>query len=883
MNKGVFSTIGRAALVGYLAAFLAVAPGCTRVIESKASRGDLVEAHKEKIGQHTSYEFNNDGPMSLNIKEQNIDSYRLVSKFNKIDQQKIQVTWLNPYAVLIAMGAAAVTLGVGFFIVLAECYQGRPYTHCSYIDERTVITDDTLSVFGDVTQNTSYVIPASGTVRVKTTSKDKVTLLNDLLLPLDANGTAIFDKALLSDKVNLGDEVEMIWSYADQSVTTKIPADEIKQIVASRTPPHLTIAAKDIRPTGGLKKGFLKGEEQGEMQLTVANSDKRGTAWDVWLAVNSNNCPGVSFDTTIAVGDLKPGEHRNVAIPISAALEATACKLDMTVQAKEKFQQDSKKVKIPQIVIRAVDRPDLAVSAITHSGTPQNGRSVDVTATVTNNGVGEAKGVLVTLADLPSGVTPSWTIQKIGDMPPHSKQTIPLNLRFDKLFGSNEGKHINLAMTVSDSRPIARSATKKYSMEYSFARPQIKVADIQYFDGNDPYGLSEGNGDGRIEQDERILVRVKVINTGTMGAENVQVSLASDRLGNRLVISPNEPQSISSLRPNEEKTVEFKFRVPNSLEPGQVNFTVSASEWTFATKVADVSRKTIYEAGTLEGELAMATLATRPKSPRAPVAASENIDEVPATGFKRDAYALVVGISKYKLRGIKPVQYAKNDAQAMRDYLENVGGIPRNNIRCLTDEQADLSGIRKELGWIRRNAGENSQVVIYYSGHGVPDSRQQPYLLPWGGEPQAIEDTGISLADLKKSVNEFKTKRVLIALDACYTGDNRSEVAEGQRAGVAWADDDTTPTEAVLINSSGVKEASWDYDEKQHGLFTYYLLKGMRGAAPDKNGDGMVCADELYAYLKREIPPVARQLRNAPQNPVIQGSGKGVVVSKRVE
>jgi uncharacterized caspase-like protein len=255
---------------------------------------------------------------------------------------------------------------------------------------------------------------------------------------------------------------------------------------------------------------------------------------------------------------------------------------------------------------------------------------------------------------------------------------------------------------------------------------------------------------------------------------------------------------------------------------------------------------------------------------------------VRSSGYRRDGYALVIGISQYRLGNVKQLQFAKNDAQTMRDYLEKVGGFPREQIHMLPDDQATLSGIKRELGWIRRNAGEKSQVFIYYSGHGVADSRHLPYLLPYDGEPQTIEDTGYALSTLKDEVNKFKTRRVLIALDACYTGEGRSESADGSH-GVAWVDDDETKTEAVIISASGPKEASWDYDEKQHGLFTYFMLKGMRGSAPSANGNDMVDVEELYKYIKSKVPPMASTLRDAPQSPSKQGNGKGMIVSKRVE
>jgi uncharacterized caspase-like protein len=131
----------------------------------------------------------------------------------------------------------------------------------------------------------------------------------------------------------------------------------------------------------------------------------------------------------------------------------------------------------------------------------------------------------------------------------------------------------------------------------------------------------------------------------------------------------------------------------------------------------------------------------------------------------------------------------------------------------------------------------------------VPEpDKKAPYLLPYDGDPNMPRSTAYALSELKADINALPTKNVVIALDACYSGQGRSASPTGGK-GVHWVEDDKTPTEAVMISASKWDQTAWDYPEKSHGLFTYFLLKGMRGKEVDANGDGYVDTDELFGYL----------------------------------
>jgi len=716
-------------------------------------------------------------------------------------------------------------------------------------------------------------------------TQETTSVRNNLLeteIPIQSNGTASFDLARYYDRLPKDGDFTIEFRYQGKILESSLTHADVTRAFAARKPPQLEIARK-IETEGGFTGGALSGDDSGAMLIAVTNSDKKGTAWGVNLAVSGATCPGVTYDTLVQVGDLPPGETRKVRVSVSADLNAKACRLALTVQAKEEFGQDSRKVNLSPLTINPLKLPDLHITMVSQNGIAQNDDSVELEATVVNKGIGDAKGVTVRIAELPGGVTASQNQIRVGDMPPNSTQKVSTTLRFAKRFGE-QVRSVPVEFTVSDRRPFGIPSVKDYIIDYRYNRPVLKVADIEFFDGNDQGGLSQGNADNLIEQGEWILARVNITNNGTMMAGNVKVQFSSDKPLSRLPIDPSEPLVIASLKIGESRKAEFKFKVPNSLE-GDVTFKATAVEESFESMASETRIKRIYEAGAEEGTVELAGIKVPvARAPRTVSSTVINIDEVEATDYRRnDTYALVIGIGRYK-HGGKQLPYAAADARVMKDYLTNVGGVPRDNIVLLTDDDATCTGIRSKLTWLAKTAGKNSTIFIYYSGHGTADIKAggTPYLLPYDGDPANLEDTGISIAELKLKINGFRTKRVMVALEACYAGGSHSVAADGAHPIAIVADDDIQ-TDAVILSASRANEASWDHPEQRHGIFTCALLKGMRGAAV-KDDKEFINVNDLFEYVRKEVPIVANKTWRVEQNPTKGGGdGRGIVVSRSVK
>jgi hypothetical protein len=238
-----------------------------------------------------------------------------------------------------------------------------------------------------------------------------------------------------------------------------------------------------------------------------------------------------------------------------------------------------------------------------------------------------------------------------------------------------------------------------------------------------------------------------------------------------------------------------------------------------------------------------------------------------------DDFALVIGIEDYE--SVPKADYGLRDAKAVRKHLEALGW-PARNIVSLDGSGATKSKLQSYLQeWLPLNVNDNSTLFVYYSGHGAPDPKTgNAYLVPWDGDPKFLKSTAYPLKQLYSELASLKAKRVLVVLDACFSGaGGRSVLAKGARPLVVTiADALPKAANLTVIAAAGGDEITGTLDEQGHGVFTYYLLKGLSGAAKDAHGD--VTAKGLFDYLKPRVEDEARR-QNREQIPTFNGSAAG--------
>lgn len=245
-----------------------------------------------------------------------------------------------------------------------------------------------------------------------------------------------------------------------------------------------------------------------------------------------------------------------------------------------------------------------------------------------------------------------------------------------------------------------------------------------------------------------------------------------------------------------------------------------------------------------------------------------DVDSLPAITTKpnKNAYAIVIGIEQYRQK-LPKADFAVSDAKLMADYLSKVMGYQEENIVTLTNENATKGDLEKYLDkWLKNVAEKNGTVFVYYSGHGAPNpATGDAYLVPYDGDPAFIEQTGYSLKRLYENLAKLPAKNVIVALDSCFSGaGGKSVAAKGSRALVRV--EKTSARNIAVLTASQDNQISSSYEDKGHGVFTYFLLKGIKELLGEDSNSTLELG-ELYNYLKPQVERTSRRLYNNEQTP----------------
>ena len=211
-------------------------------------------------------------------------------------------------------------------------------------------------------------------------------------------------------------------------------------------------------------------------------------------------------------------------------------------------------------------------------------------------------------------------------------------------------------------------------------------------------------------------------------------------------------------------------------------------------------------------------------------------------------------------------------------------GIPKNRIYFKTDSdvgQAEFSKVFSEGGWLDKRIKEGEFTVnlyIYYAGHGAPDiKKNKAYLIPYDGDPNYASQTGYEMDALYEQLGGLGAASVTVFLDACFSGANRdNEMLLADARPVFMEVDASATRDVTVFSASSGSEISSAWPEKKHGLFSYYLMKGMRGDA-DANKDNQITVGELGDYVKENVSDMAGML-DREQTPGLQTLDEGKIL-----
>jgi hypothetical protein len=247
----------------------------------------------------------------------------------------------------------------------------------------------------------------------------------------------------------------------------------------------------------------------------------------------------------------------------------------------------------------------------------------------------------------------------------------------------------------------------------------------------------------------------------------------------------------------------------------------------------------------------------------------------------QDAVAIIIGIADYKK--LPRAEFANDDARSFYDYANRALGIKPENIKMLIDGEAEqvdiLSTFRSWLpSYVKK---DKTDVYVFYSGHGLPSTDGKSlFFLPQNGHKDFLPETGIDQTSLVAALVAAKPKSVTLFIDSCYSGSTRSgeTMLASARPIALKASETVFPNNFTVISASRMDQISSSSPELKHGIFSFYVMKGMEGEA-DLNKDGKITAGELQSYLADAVPRQAMKM-GRKQEPQLVGDAERVLVNR---
>ncbi len=224
-------------------------------------------------------------------------------------------------------------------------------------------------------------------------------------------------------------------------------------------------------------------------------------------------------------------------------------------------------------------------------------------------------------------------------------------------------------------------------------------------------------------------------------------------------------------------------------------------------------------------------------------------------------WAVVVGCAYYQ--HMKTLRYTDDDAYQFYAFLKSIegGALSDDQVKVLIDENATHDNILAAMRDTYAQADENDVILFYFSGHGLPGA-----FLPvdYDGSEQALKHD-----EVHEALQLSRSRHKLVIADACHSGSlaARSGGSNEQLLTDYYSALHNASSSTALMMSSKGEEISMEDGGLRSGVFSHYLIRGMKGEA-DANHDRIVSIQELFAYVHREV----RGYTGNIQTPTLTGS-----------
>lgn len=238
--------------------------------------------------------------------------------------------------------------------------------------------------------------------------------------------------------------------------------------------------------------------------------------------------------------------------------------------------------------------------------------------------------------------------------------------------------------------------------------------------------------------------------------------------------------------------------------------------------------------------------------------AKQAVPQTPITTSYGDSWAIVIGIDTYAKW--PQLNYAAGDAQAIRHTLIDHYGFASDHVVSILNGDATRTGILSTFHDLFANNAikKDDRIFVFFAGHGatrkLSSGRDLGYIIPADSDPARFETDAIPMTEIQNIAESLPAKHVLFVMDACYSGLGLTRGA----ASWSYLRDNAKRIGRQMLTAGGADQMVADGGPNGHSIFTWTLMQGLEGKG-DLNGDGLITATELAAYVAPAVANVSQQ------------------------
>ncbi len=257
----------------------------------------------------------------------------------------------------------------------------------------------------------------------------------------------------------------------------------------------------------------------------------------------------------------------------------------------------------------------------------------------------------------------------------------------------------------------------------------------------------------------------------------------------------------------------------------------------------------------------------RVNSPSVQIADNSLDMNIPTTSLSSEnTFAVIIGNENYLQ--VSKVDYANNDAKVFAAYCQKTLGLPEKNVRSYHD--ATYAMMMSAIADIKRIAAAyrgDINVLFYYAGHGVPnETNHSAFLLPVDVDGSQTE-LCLGVDKLYQELASMNVRRVVVLMDACFSGSQRGEGMLASARGVSIKAKPSAPQGNMLVFTAATgDQTAYPYKEMGHGLFTYFLLKKLQDTK------GAATIGDIVSYVSEKVEQQSVVVNGRSQTPTFTSS-----------